>query len=135
MSVELHHYLNFPGTAAEAMAHYADALGGTVSIMRYGDSPEPVDPEHKDKVMHATLTAGNLRLMAADTIPPYPAPVNGTSMYLSLNFTDDATQDAVWAKLAVGGQVVMPLTELFFGRFGILLDRYGMQWMLHKGAQ
>ena len=135
MSVALHHYLNFPGTAAEAMSFYADALGGTVDIMRYGDSPMPVDAEHQDKVMHATVTAGDLRLMAADVIPPHPAPVNGTSMYLSLNFTDDATQDAVWAKLAVGGQVVMPLTEVFFGRFGILLDRYGMQWMLHKGAQ
>jgi PhnB protein len=130
MSTELHPYLNFDGKTAEAMTFYADALGGTVRIMRFGDSPMPVAPEHKDRVMHATVNAGGVTFMASDTMPGHPF-TQGTNMHMSLNFADTATQDAVWARLAEGATVTMPLTEQFFGRFGMLVDRFGTSWMLH----
>jgi PhnB protein len=40
----------------------------------------------------------------------------------------------VWNRLQAGGTVTMPLGEQFWGRFGMLQDRYGVQWMLNHEA-
>jgi PhnB protein len=42
-----------------------------------------------------------------------------------------AEADRLFALLADGGQVQMPLTKTFFSpRFGMLADRFGVSWML-----
>ncbi len=128
--ITLHPYLNFDGKTEEAMKFYAEALNGKLEIMRFGDSPMPTTPENKNRVMHSTLKSDGINLMASDTMPGQPA-IQGSTVHLSLNFTDKADQDRVWAKLANGGKVVMPLKDEFFGRFGILADKFGMSWMLH----
>lgn len=132
MTTTLHPYLTFAGNTEEAMRFYAEALGGTLEIMRFGDSPMPANPETKDLVMHATLKAEGITLMASDGRPDQKIE-NGNSVHLSLNFTDNNQQDRVWQRLAVGGTVTMPLGDQFFGRFGMLTDKYGMHWMLHFG--
>jgi PhnB protein len=39
-------------------------------------------------------------------------------------------EDRAWARLSEGGTVRLPLHEAFWGaRFGILTDRFGVQWM------
>ncbi len=53
-------YLTFNGNAAEALAFYAQALGGKILFsMTFGESPMGAETpaEHKDKIMHATLEA------------------------------------------------------------------------------
>ena len=134
MSMELHPYLNFDGKTAEAMNFYAEALGGTLQIMRFGDSPMPVPPEHKDRVMHATLRTPGLTIMASDTMPGQPS-TPGNTVHLSLNFSTVEEQDRVWEKLSPGATITMPLAQQFFGRFGMLTDRYGNSWMFHFSAQ
>jgi PhnB protein len=126
----LHPYLNFDGKTEEAMKFYAEALGAKLEIMRFGDSPMPAAPEHKNRVMHATLKTDGINLMASDTQPGQQAE-NGSSVHLSLNFTDKGEQQRVWDRLAVGGTVAMPLGDQFFGRFGMLTDKFGTHWMLH----
>ena len=37
--------------------------------------------------------------------------------------------------ISQGATITMPLAEQFFGRFGMLTDKYGMSWMLHYAAQ
>jgi PhnB protein len=130
MATSLHPYLNFDGNTDAAMKFYAEALGAKLEIMRFGDSPMPVAPEHKNRVMHATLKAGDLVLMASDTQPGQPLKT-GSQVHLSLNFTDKAEQKTVWDRLAAGGTVTMPLGEQFFGTFGMLTDKFGVPWMLH----
>jgi PhnB protein len=71
-----------------------------------------------------------MTLMASDTQPGQGVK-GGNQVHLSLNFTDKDQQTAVWEKLAAGGTIVMPLGDQFFGRFGMLTDRFGIQWMLH----
>ena len=51
-------YLNFPGTAREAMDFYAKAFGGTVTQrFTYGESPmaEQCGPASADNVMHSQV--------------------------------------------------------------------------------
>ena len=54
----------------------------------------------------------------------------GDSVSLSLSFDNEAEQQRVWDKLAVGATIGMPLANQFFGRFGTLTDKFGTSWML-----
>ena len=50
---------------------------------------------------------------------------------LSLSVASEAEADRVFAALADGGQVRMPLGKTFWSpRFGMLEDRFGVGWMI-----
>jgi PhnB protein len=127
-------YLFFGGRCEEALEFYRNALGARVEfLMRYKDSPEPlppgaVPPGFEDKVMHATFHIGETALMASDGNEPGPR-FGGFS--LSLAVPAEADADRVFAALAAGGAVRMPLSKTFWSpRFGMLTDRFGVGWMV-----
>jgi PhnB protein len=48
--------------------------------------------------------------------------------------SDITKAEKVFAELASGGTVVMPLAPTFWAaRFGMLVDRFGILWMIHCG--
>jgi PhnB protein len=50
---------------------------------------------------------------------------------LSLTVPNDAEAERLFAALADGGQVQMPLAKTFFSsRFGMVADRFGVPWMI-----
>ena len=50
---------------------------------------------------------------------------------LALTVPNEAEADRVFAALADGGQVQMPLGKTFFSpRFGMVADRFGVTWMV-----
>ena len=55
-------------------------------------------------------------------------------MTLCLSSEDREEIRGYFAKLAVGGTVTQPLKEEFFGLFGALTDRYGINWMFQAGT-
>ena len=128
-------YLFFNGRCEEAIGFYRKALGAEVEMMmRFKESPEApppgtVPPGFEDKIMHASFHIGQARLMASDGYSAEKASFQGFS--LSLSVPSEAEADRVFAALADGGQVKMPLTKTFFApRFGMLEDRFGMGWMI-----
>ncbi len=49
----------------------------------------------------------------------------------SLTAADDAEAERLFASLADGGQVQMPIGKTFFSsRFGMVADRFGVPWMI-----
>ena len=64
-------YLAFNGTCREAMAFYKEALGGELTFQTFVESPVEVQPEHKDREMHATLAFGQAIIMASDGLPDH----------------------------------------------------------------
>jgi PhnB protein len=133
--MKLQTYVNFAGKCAEAFRFYEKHLGGTIRMMMtHGESPEPgrLDPSWKDAVLHARISIGGTELMGADI--PNAEPMR--SAYLSLSVDSDAEAERIFAALADGGQVFMPIEETFFAsRFGQLRDRFGINWMiLHERA-
>lgn len=130
-------YLNFPGTTEEAMTFYEKALGGKLTeIHRFGTIPgsEQLPDAVKNRVMHVALELpGGGRIMASDTMegmgPPH---VVGTNVSLSIHPSSRAEADRLFAALADGGVVGMPLADQFWGDYyGHLTDRFGIQWMLN----
>jgi PhnB protein len=79
--------------------------------------------------MHASLRVGDTMVMASDGHAQGKPKFEGFS--LSLNAKDEAEADRLFAALAEGGKVQMPLGKTFFSpRFGMLADKFGMGWMI-----
>ncbi len=131
-------YLAFEGQCEEALNLYKDCFGGDiVSMQRYGESPAPSPEGYEQKIMHATFQADGIFLMACDTSPEHPVQT-GNNVHLSINLDDAAAQKTIFERLSAGGQVTMPLQATFWGaEFGMLTDRFGINWMLNRetGAQ
>lgn len=133
MATTITPYVSLEGTCEEAMKFWAETLGAELDIRRVGDSPIPAPPEAKNRVMHSTLKAGNLVLMASDNTPGMPAE-KGSAVSLSLHFTDKDEQTRVWSRLSQGATIMVPLDDQFWGRFGMLTDKFGIKWMLNLDA-
>jgi PhnB protein len=131
--MQLEPYLFFHGRCEEALNFYKECLRGEItSINRFEGSPmeASVGPDFKDKVMHASFVAGDVKFMASDG-QPGSAPDGDDDIALSLATGDAAEGERVFNALAAGGTVSMPLKEQFWGgRFGSLTDRFGVQWMV-----
>jgi PhnB protein len=128
-------YLFFHGNCEEAVEFYRKALGAEVEMtMRYNESPEPpppgmVPPGSEDKIMHTNFRIGETTVMASDDCAGEKGDFHGFS--LSPTVPSEADADRVFAALADGGQVQMPLGKTFWSpRFGMLSDRFGIGWMV-----
>ncbi len=128
-------YLFFNGRCDEALEFYRGAIGAeVVFIMRFKDNPGPMPPGmlpagFEEKVMHATFRVGETTLMAADGCSAEKADFKGFS--LSLSVGSEAEAERVFAALADGGKVRMPLSKTFWSlRFGMVEDRFGLGWMV-----
>jgi PhnB protein len=132
-------YLFFDGRCEEALEFYKATLGAeVVMLMRFRDSPDPlppgmVPPGSEGKVMHASLRVGDTEVLASDGRCLGRPSFQGFS--LSLTVPDEAAADRLFAALADGGQVQMPLGKTFFSpRFGMVADRFGVGWMVIVAA-
>jgi PhnB protein len=124
-------YLAFNGNAREAMEFYAGVLGGKLDIQTIGEAGQAMPGADENNVMHAQLEAGEIVLMASDSMPGREAKT-GTNVSLSLQGTDAAELKKAFDLLAEGGTVMLPLEEQFWGdTFGMLTDRFGIQWMVN----
>lgn len=128
-------YLFFDGRCEEALSFYREAIGAeTTFLIRFKDSPEPpqagcVQPGAEDKVMHANFRVGDTVIMASDGRCEGRPSFQGFA--LTVNVRDEAEADRVFNRLGDGGQVLMPLGRTFFSpRFGMLSDRFGVNWMV-----
>lgn len=131
----LQSYLFFEGRCDEAIAFYRQALNAQVEmLMRYNESPEPpkpgqLPPGSENKVMHASLRIGDCVLMCSDGMCGGAPRFEGFSLSLTAKSVDEAKQ--LFANLSEGGQVHQPIIETFFSpAFGMLIDRFGVNWMV-----
>lgn len=100
-------------------------------MMPTKDSPvaESMSPEKQDWILHAYLQSGDLVLMASDCMDGGEA-THGSSISLCLMCKSQDEAKELYSKLGEGGKVVMPLKEEFFGLFGSVEDKYGIEWMI-----
>lgn len=117
-------YLAFPGTCAKAMKFYADVLGGKITTMTtLADSPISFPAEVGELIFNSEMRAGDLVLKASDNPEGGEA---GSSISLFLPFSDTAERERVFSQLGEDGDILFALE----GPFGMLRDKFGVQWML-----
>ena len=131
--MQLNAYLTFNGNCAAALKFYEQHLGAKVEMMMtFGESPaaEQVPAGWRDKVMHARLTIGGSILMASDAPPDRYNEPKGFSV--SLGVDSPAQAERIFASLAEGGTVQMPLQQTFWAaRFGSVVDKFRIPWMVN----
>jgi PhnB protein len=132
-------YLMFEGRCEEAIRFYQAAVGAEVQmLMRHKDSPEPappgmLPPGSENKVMHAALRIGDSVVLATDG--RCTGKTDFRAFSLALTAATVAEADRAFARLGDGGQVTMPLARTFWSpRFGMLIDRFGIAWMVMAAA-
>jgi PhnB protein len=135
VQTSLNPYLSFRDNAREAMEFYRTVFGGRLEQNTFKEFGVSSDPAEDDKIMHSMLVADNgLTFMASDT----PAGMEhrpGSSISMSLSGDDDAELSGYFEKLSDGGTVTMPLGDAPWGaRFGMLTDRFGIDWMVNIGS-
>jgi len=127
-------YLSFEGRCEEALEFYKGAVGAKVeAVLRFKDAPPdmPTTPDNKEKVMHSSFRVGDTLVLASDGRCSGKASFSGVT--LTLNADSNAEAEKLFGALGKGGQVQMPMAETFFAhRFGMLADRFGVNWMVIK---
>jgi PhnB protein len=134
-------YLNFPRSTEQAFLFYRSVFGTEFAgpINRFADIPpqpgQPPLPEaDKNLVMHVALPIlGGHVLMGTDAPESMGFTVSqGNNVYINLEPDTRAETDKLFAALAAGGKVEMPLAVMFWGDyFGSLKDKFGVQWMFN----
>lgn len=136
-------YLNFDGNCEEAFDFYKSVFGGEFTYRsRFGEIPESEDYKvseaYKHRIMHVSLPIGSSVLMGSDTGGEEWAPAFIQGNNFSVSVTADSKQEAdrLFNELAVGGQISMPLADMFWGDyFGMLTDKFGVNWMISFNEQ
>jgi PhnB protein len=137
--MKIHPYLNFGNRTEEAMRFYEKALGGKLTeIHRFGSMPQQdgfeLTPEQKTLVMHVGLELPDGQMiMASDMIAGMgPKRVEGNNISISVHPGSKQEADRIFAALAQGGTITMPIANQFWGDyFGSLTDRFGINWMVN----
>lgn len=106
--------------------------------MRFRDMP-PMDgapelPEaDKDLILHMDLSLlGCHSLMGSDAPESMGFKVTqGNNVYINLQPDTRAESKRIFDALAEGGEVEMPMQDMFWGDyFGSLSDKFGIRWMI-----
>jgi PhnB protein len=134
--MQVNPYLSFNGQCEAAFRFYEQLLGGQLGeIFRYAGTPlaHQVPTDWQDKVMHGSVTVGGQVLMGGDVAPDrYEAP-KGFS--LSIQIKDATEAERIFRELSHAGSMVMPLEKTFWAeRFGMVIDRFGIPWMINCEA-
>jgi PhnB protein len=138
-------YLNFSGKTEEAFNFYKTVFksefeGGKIN--RMGEVPQdegqpPMSEEDKNLVMHVSLPilAGHI-LMGTD-VPEAMGEVKfGNNVYINLEPDSRKETEDLFAALSEGGQVEMPLQDMFWGDyFGSCIDKFGVRWMFNCASK
>lgn len=130
--INLQVYFAFNGNCEEALNFYQYCFNGEItSLMRFADSPMPVDEQFKNRVLHSSFKAEELFFMASDTMPGQPFNP-GNQVSINVNCDSEDRQTEIFNRLSEGGVVPMPLQDTFWNaRFGMVIDKYGIPWMLN----
>jgi PhnB protein len=131
--MQIHPYLLFSGQCEAAFKFYEQSLGGKIEQMVTHEVPEVaahVPADWHKKILHVRLRVGDSVLMGSDAPPDRFEEPKGFSV--SLQFKDPAHAQRVFEALAEKGTVRMPFAETFWAaRFGMLVDRFGIPWMIN----
>src|SRR5262245_4277400 len=138
--MQIQPYLFFDGRCEEAIEFYKRAVGAQVEmLMRNKEAPEQpppgtLAPGSENKVMHASFRVGDSTILASDGHATGKPSFQGFALSLMPASESEARQK--FEALSAGGKVDLPLNKTFFSpAFGMLHDKFGVQWMVFVAPQ
>jgi PhnB protein len=138
-------YLTFARETEAAFTFYREVFGTDYAapIVRYSEMPpQPDQPPMADAdrhlVLHVALPIlGGHMLMGSDAAGCMgESLIAGNNVNLNLETDSRGQSDALFAALAAGGRITMPMQDMFWGAyFGSVTDRFGICWMINCESQ
>lgn len=132
-------YLNFPGTSEEAFNFYRSIFNTNFvgPFTRFGDMGIPgLSEEDASKLMHAEIeiVTGHV-LMATDMLASQGHECRvGNNTTIMIELDSETEVDRIYNALAEGGTEGQAPSQMPWGQYwGVILDRYGIRWMLASG--
>jgi len=131
-------YIHFNGNAEEAFTLYKSVFGGEFDrIVRYKDmaGPDQTVPENDGKrIMHIALPIGTSNLLMGSDVMESMGQVNekDNRHTISISAASREEADHLFNGLAAGGSIEMPIADAPWGSyFGMLTDKFGIEWMVN----
>jgi PhnB protein len=130
-------YIHFNGNAMEAFTFYRTVFGGEFEkLMYYKDlsgAGYTIAESDANRIMHIALPIGETnKLMGSDVLEIMGKVTendNRNTIYIMAESLEKA--DQLFKGLTQDGNIEMPISEGPFGAyFGMLTDKYGVQWMV-----
>jgi len=135
-------YIHFNGNAEEAFTFYQSVFGGEFAMLsRFKDlaGAEPPLPETEaNKIMHIALPIGKSSVLMGSDTPEFLGKhnENETRSKISVNAETKEEADKLFNGLSAGGTIEMPIGDSPWGSyFGMLRDKYGIEWMVNFDAR
>jgi PhnB protein len=128
-------YLHFNGNAQEAFDFYKSVFGGEfTTIMKMKDVPgSGASGAEGEKIMNITLPLGKDHALMASDVPEHLLKEKvftvGNNLDLSVSLDTKEEAELVFAGLSAGGVVEMSMAD-GGGNFGMLVDKFGINWMV-----
>jgi PhnB protein len=131
MTSRLNPYLNFNGTARQALEFYRSVFGGELTLSTFADFGMAEAPD-SGKIMHGQLeTAAGYTIMAAD-VPSHMEFHPPAGFSVSLSGDDSDALRGYFEQLSAGGSVSMPMQKQVWGdEFGMCVDQFGIDWLVN----
>lgn len=129
-------YINFNRNTEEAFTFYREVFGGEFwGVIRFKDFGIPdLPPEDLELIAHIALPLKeDALLLGSDVLESLGHTFKaGNNSYINIEAESAAEAEQLYAALSAGGAAHMPLqlTE-WAEKFGICVDKFGVQWMIN----
>lgn len=131
--------MTFNGNCEAAFDFYKSVFGGEFDYKsKFKDMPRqeglpPILGDDLEKIMHVSLPISKETvLMGSDTAGEWATQfVAGNNFSISINAESKSEADYLFNRLSEGGSIMMPMSPTFWSSyFGMLTDKFGINWML-----
>jgi PhnB protein len=130
-------YIHFNGNAEEAFTFYKSVFGGDFAkVMRYKDissAQYPIPENDANRLMHITLPIGKNNMLMGSDVMEVMGKVSESDNRNTISISAESREEAdkLFQGLSAGGNIEMPISDGPLGSyFGMLADKYGVQWMV-----
>jgi PhnB protein len=114
------------------MTFYGKCLKSEPGLTPFSAGPPEVAEAARiapDKILHSELHSGPVILMASDMPPGMPFR-QGNNFSISISCESLSEMETLFASFSENGKITMPMHDAFWGgRFGMLIDQFGISWM------
>jgi PhnB protein len=124
-------YLKFSNNCREAMTFYKECFGGELTFNTVKDSPieQHMKPEDGEKILHSSLIGNDFSLFASEMTNPTAV---GDTIFLWLNCKSEEEIKSIFDKLSVDGTITAEVQPVYWGTFGSITDKFGINWYISK---
>lgn len=135
---QLNPFIHFNGNAEEAFQFYKSVFGGEFSkIIRFKDieglEANLISGEEK-KIMQISLAISENSVLMGSDVPAFMGQVNERENRSKISVHTETKEQAekVFNGLSSNGEIEVPFDHSSAGSyFGMLRDKYGVEWMIN----